>query len=71
MPNLLDAAQETHQADELRSRAKLLRQLGADELARDLEAMAKISERKALAISRINLPSDTVLADPSHARRRA
>jgi hypothetical protein len=71
MANLLDAAQETRQADELRSRANLLRQLCADELARDLEAITKISERKALAISRINLPTDTVLSDASNARRSA
>ena len=38
-----------------------LRQLGADELARDVEAIAIISERKARALSRINLTSDTVV----------
>jgi hypothetical protein len=71
MTDLLNAAEEIRQAEELKSRANLLRQLGADELARDLEAIAKISQRKALAISRINLPSDTVLRSRSQNQRCA
>jgi hypothetical protein len=62
MRGWLDPAEELRQANELRSRAHLLRQLGADGLARDLEAVAVISEQKARALSRINLPSDTVLS---------
>ena len=62
MPAWSDPEEEFRQADELRSRAKLLRQLGADELAWDFEAIAVISERKARALSRLNLPSDTILA---------
>ena len=62
MPGWLDPAEELRQANEFRSRAHLLRQLDADGLARDLEAVAAISERKARALSRINLPSDTVLS---------
>lgn len=61
MPGWLDPGEELRQANELRSRANLLRQFGADGLARDFEAIAVISERKARALSRINLPSDTVL----------
>jgi hypothetical protein len=61
MPGWLDPAEELRQANELRSRAHLLRQLGADGLAKDFEAIAVISERKAQALSRIDLPSDLVL----------
>jgi hypothetical protein len=61
MPGWLDPAEELRQANAFRSRAHLLRELGADELARDVEAIAVISERKARALSRVNLPSDTVL----------
>ena len=60
MPGWLDPAEELRQANAFRSRADLLRELGADELARDVEAVAAISERKARALSRINL-SDPVL----------
>lgn len=61
MPGWLDPAEELRQANAFRSRAHLLRELGADELARDVEAIAVISERKARALRRVNLPSDTVL----------
>ena len=61
MRGWLDPGEELRQANAFRSRAHLLRQLGADELARDVEAIAIISERKARALSRINLPSDTVV----------
>ena len=60
MPGWLDPGEELRQANAFRSRAQLLRELGADELARDLEAVAAISERKARVLSRINL-SDPVL----------
>ena len=61
MPGWLDPGEELRQADDFRSRANLLRQLGADGLAKDFEAIAAMSERKARALSRINLPSDTIL----------
>ena len=60
MPDWLGPTEELRLANAFRSRAHLLRELGADGLARDLETVAAISERKARVLSRINL-SDPVL----------
>lgn len=61
--------EELRQADALRSRASLLRKLGADELAESFETLAVIAERKAYAMRSLNLPTETVLKHACRSKR--